>query len=67
MMLDTGLIINVVVGIFAYKGIVAIIEFTLLKLLAILLGKQIKGSTRKERTEQAIKLAKEELKKTELN
>ena len=66
-MLDSGLIVNVVVGIFAYKGIVAITEFTCLKLLATLLGKQISGKTRQERINRAIKLADEELKKTELN
>lgn len=66
-MLDLGIIANVIVGIFAYKSIIALIEFACLKTIAILLGKQIQGSTRKERVERAIKLAEEELKKTELN
>jgi len=66
-MLDLGIIVNVVVGIFAYKSIIALIEFVCLKTLATLLGKQIQGSTRKERIDRAIKMADEELKKTTLN
>lgn len=66
-MLETGIILNVVVAIFVYKGIVAIIEFTCLKLLAFLLGKQISGKTRSERRQKAIDLANDELRKTELN
>ena len=66
-MLDTNLIINVMLGVFAYKSVGALIEFACLKLLAALLGKQISGRTRQQRIDRAIKLADEELKKTELN
>ncbi len=66
-MLNLGLVINVMVGVFAYKAAVALIEFTCLKLLATLLGKQIQGKCRQERIDNAIKLADEELKKAALN
>lgn len=66
-MLETNLLINVVVGIAVYKGIIAIIEFTCLRLLAMFLGKQISGNTRKQKIDMALKLAEEELKRTELN
>lgn len=66
-MLDSNLIGNVVVGIAVYKGIIAVIEFSCIKLLSMLLDKKITAKTREERRRKAINLANEELKKTELN
>ena len=66
-MLDLGLIVNVVIGVAVYKIIIATIEFACIKTLEKLLFKQIKATTRKERIDKAIKLADEELKKTQLN
>lgn len=39
-MLDSELIINVMVGIFTYKAIIGLIEFTCIRLLATMLGKE---------------------------
>ena len=66
-MLDLEIVIDVVVGIFIFKSIIAILEFTCLKVMAKFLSKQIKGKTRQERINEAIRLAEEELKKTGLN
>lgn len=48
-MLDLNLIGNVMVGIFAYKAIIGLIEISCLKILAILLGKKFKDVDRKSR------------------
>ena len=54
-MLDLGLIINVVVGIFIYKSIGAIIEFSLLKILAMLIGSKVNRHNYKEKDEEFLK------------
>ena len=66
-MLDSNLIVNVVVGIAVYKCIIALLEFTCLKLLSALIGQQIKGNSRRERVKRAIRLVDDEIQKTELN
>ena len=66
-MLDSNLIGNVVLGIAVYKGLIAIIEFSCIKFLSILLDRKITAKTRQERRRKAIDLCNEELRKTELN
>lgn len=66
-MVDLGLIINVILAIAIYKASIAAIEFACIRLLAILIGKQVSGRNRQERIDRAIRLADEELKKTTLN
>lgn len=66
-MLNLGIIVNVVVGILVYKSVIALVEFFCLKLVSTFLSKKITGRTRKERIDRAIKIAEEELKRTELN
>ena len=64
-MLDQELIINVVVGILAYKGCIALIEFFCIRILSIFLDKKITGTRRKQRVEDAIRLANEKLREAE--
>lgn len=54
-MLDLELIVNVVVGIFVYKSIGAIIEFSLLKILATLIGSKVNKQNYKEKSEEFLK------------
>lgn len=54
-MLDLELIVNVVAGIFVYKSIGAIIEFSLLKILAMLIGSKVNKQNYKEKCEEFLK------------
>ncbi len=54
-MLDLELIVNVVAGIFVYKSIGAIIEFSLLKILAILIGSKVNKQNYEEKGEEFLK------------
>lgn len=54
-MLDLELIVNVVAGIFVYKSIGAIIEFSLLKILATLIGSKVNKQNYKEKSEEFLK------------
>lgn len=54
-MLDLELIVNIVVGIYVYKSIGAIIEFSLLKILAMLIGSKVNRRNYKEKGEEFLK------------
>lgn len=54
-MLDLELIVNVVAGIFVYKSIGAIIEFSLLKILATFIGSKVNKQNYKEKSEEFLK------------
>lgn len=54
-MLDLELIVNVVVGIFVYKSISAIIEFSLLKIMASLIASKVNKNNYKEKCEEFLK------------
>ncbi len=59
-MLDLDLIVNVMIGIFAYKAIIGLIEITCIRILAMLLGKKFKEVDRKNRYHHLDKMYKEQ-------